>query len=266
MEKIFVHRSKHLHGVEFIHIIDTQRPWTWFHDTYDISANVGADFDWIYKGRVHSMQGTAVGFAQPGQIHRNTDVRQAQSVFALMCDPKLIRKAVASLGFRGEVHFRYPVVDDPDLFSAIVALGAAVQSSTSQNEVMNAFDQMLERMLVHCESELQHKGTIPPGIAVALEGLNTHTGESIPLNHLADMSGFSRFHFAHLFRRCIGVSPHQYQIAIRISRARQLLRNGHSSTDVADMTGFVDQTHFIRFFHRHMGMTPSQYARGGGPY
>ncbi|MCF0214062.1 MAG: helix-turn-helix domain-containing protein, partial [Muribaculaceae bacterium] len=38
-----------------------------------------------------------------------------------------------------------------------------------------------------------------------------------------------------------------------------LLRNGHSVNDVADMTGFVNTKYFSTVFKKYFGVQPSKY-------
>jgi transcriptional regulator GlxA family with amidase domain len=58
-----------------------------------------------------------------------------------------------------------------------------------------------------------------------------------------------------------GTTPKQYQLQLRIARARGLLAHGSRPAVVAQQTGFVDQAHFHRYFARFMGVTPNAYRR-----
>jgi transcriptional regulator GlxA family with amidase domain len=63
-----------------------------------------------------------------------------------------------------------------------------------------------------------------------------------------------------LFHRQLGVTPHVYQLSIRIARAKDLLRRNIPVADVALRTGFYDQAHFTRVFKSQVGLTPRKYA------
>jgi AraC-like DNA-binding protein len=72
----------------------------------------------------------------------------------------------------------------------------------------------------------------------------------------------SPFHIARLFRRVLGVSPHQYLIQVRVNSARSLLTAGsgqRSLAEIAAAVGFADQSHLTRHFKRATGVTPSQF-------
>jgi AraC-like DNA-binding protein len=54
--------------------------------------------------------------------------------------------------------------------------------------------------------------------------------------------------------------PHQYVIARRAERAKQLLQGGDLSlAEVAAHSGFSDQSQFTRHFKRLVGVTPGQF-------
>ena len=65
------------------------------------------------------------------------------------------------------------------------------------------------------------------------------------------------------FRNATGMPPHQYVIARRVERARQLLGKGDelSLSDIAIRAGFSDQSHFSNQFKRIIGVTPRQFRR-----
>ncbi|MEN0061471.1 MAG: helix-turn-helix domain-containing protein [Myxococcota bacterium] len=66
-----------------------------------------------------------------------------------------------------------------------------------------------------------------------------------------------------LFRRELGTTPHQYQLMVRLSRARGDLRLGMDPAMAAMRCGFYDQSHLGRHMKKRLGLTPAVYARGG---
>lgn len=98
------------------------------------------------------------------------------------------------------------------------------------------------------------------GVTRMRECLNEE-GLSIDLETLAKRAGLSRFQALRAFKQRYGLPPHAYQVCLRVSHARRLLRDGASPADVAVRCGFADQSHFTRHFKRLTGITPAQYAR-----
>lgn len=79
------------------------------------------------------------------------------------------------------------------------------------------------------------------------------------LEALANLAGLSRYQLIRLFRNGTGMTPHAWQINIRINQARQWLQAGWTLTDIAYRLGFADQSHFQRVFKAHTGITPGGY-------
>lgn len=77
---------------------------------------------------------------------------------------------------------------------------------------------------------------------------------------LASMVGLSRSQLSAHFREHLGVSPLQYQVQLRMARARELLDGTDLPvTAVARETGFDDPMYFSRQFSHHHAMTPTAY-------
>lgn len=92
--------------------------------------------------------------------------------------------------------------------------------------------------------------------------IDAHLHEAVPLLALARRAHVSTFHFARLFRRTVGVPPHQFVLQLRVQRAINLLKAGTVSlAQIAVDCGFHDQPHFTRAFRRVTGSTPAAHSR-----
>lgn len=89
--------------------------------------------------------------------------------------------------------------------------------------------------------------------------LEDHFTEAITLEELSDIAGVSKYHLIREFSKEQGITPYQYLETIRIGEAKKLLEQGETTLETAFRTGFVDQSHFTRFFKRLIGLTPGQY-------
>jgi AraC family transcriptional regulator len=87
-----------------------------------------------------------------------------------------------------------------------------------------------------------------------------HLDQDISLEELAEQTGFSPYHFARLFRRTTGESPHQFVLRQRIEKACHLLKTTDMPlAHIALESGFANQSHFTRIFKRSLGITPRAY-------
>ena len=87
-----------------------------------------------------------------------------------------------------------------------------------------------------------------------------HLGEVVDFEALAKRCGMGYTLFRKRFREYNGMSPLEYQIALRIRRAMHLLE----STDlpiarIAEETGFESHAYFSRLFHARVGTPPIQF-------
>ena len=93
-----------------------------------------------------------------------------------------------------------------------------------------------------------------------LDYIEADLSGQLTLLELARISGLSLHHFARMFKRTLGVAPHQYVIERRVERAKALMRATHASlAEISLETGFSSQSHFTSAFCRVVGATPTQF-------
>lgn len=82
------------------------------------------------------------------------------------------------------------------------------------------------------------------------------------LSELAQECRLSVTHFARGFRRSTGVSPHQWLLARRISKAKGLLTESNQTlADIAFACGFSSQSHFAAAFKNSTDVSPGRWRR-----
>ncbi|KXU88720.1 AraC family transcriptional regulator [Paraburkholderia monticola] len=102
-------------------------------------------------------------------------------------------------------------------------------------------------------------------IARLTEFIEDNLDRPICLDDLANIANVSRFHLSRLFKRAMGVTAICFVEQCRIRRAQSLIAETNLSlAEIALETGFADQSHFTRRFHRHVGCTPAVFAREQG--
>jgi AraC family transcriptional regulator len=84
----------------------------------------------------------------------------------------------------------------------------------------------------------------------------------VSLSDLAQEFNFSVRHFARAFRQSTGVSPHQWMIARRISKAKSLLATSNLTlAEIAAICGFSNQSHLNAVFKRQADISPGRWRR-----
>jgi len=86
--------------------------------------------------------------------------------------------------------------------------------------------------------------------------------DEVTLREMAQSVELSTAHFARMFRKSTGETPHQFVMRHRIERAKEMLRTSDARVlDVAVACGFKTQGHFARVFRRMCGVGPTEYRQ-----
>jgi AraC-like DNA-binding protein len=101
-------------------------------------------------------------------------------------------------------------------------------------------------------------------IEPVIEQLRRQPETGLSLEEAARMAGRSPSTVSRLFKKITGRSFKQYQIWFRLQHAGYMLKTRPNSPvlEIAQAVGFDDPFYFSRLFHKHMGLSPSQYRRG----
>lgn len=132
---------------------------------------------------------------------------------------------------------------------------------------------LVEQTLVHIlrnystprlseELELSRVGLVDRRIRRSVELMHTQLDQELTLKALAAASYLSPFHFARLFKKLTGSSPHNYLAGIRATRAQLLLAETDLSvTEIGARVGYLSGSHFTKAFRIATGATPREFRK-----
>ena len=91
--------------------------------------------------------------------------------------------------------------------------------------------------------------------------IEANLDRSVPLSELGRLVNLSPFTVQRLFKHELGVSPLQYQRALRASSLRGALKQGDNVTNAIYNAGFGSSSR--GYDGAQLGMTPARFAKGG---
>jgi len=98
-------------------------------------------------------------------------------------------------------------------------------------------------------------------VAPILDYIRDNLSEPLSLDQIANQFYISKHYLCRIFKAATGFSVMEYIIYSRVLRARQFLQEGVSVQQAGELSGFSDNSHFIRTFGHLTGVTPGRYAR-----
>lgn len=97
-------------------------------------------------------------------------------------------------------------------------------------------------------------------LAYVIGYIKNNLNEKISIDHLSSKACMSKATFYRLFKRELGISPNDYILAEKMSKAKELLaKPGAKIAAISYELGFSDSNYFIRTFKKIVGITPGAF-------
>lgn len=104
-----------------------------------------------------------------------------------------------------------------------------------------------------------------PKLAALLDWIPAHLGHDLSLETLASRAGMAPRSLSRAFVSELGMGPGRYVERVRLEAARTLLQDAQASiATVARLTGFGHTENLRRTFHKHLSVSPQEYAERFG--
>jgi len=241
------------------------------HDEYQWSLTLDFPGEYRYRRARHAVPVGSVSVIHPGEPHNTRQLdacpHVARYLVAYVPRQRLATIAGELGGRHSDPFFVEPVILDRSLAAAYQAVHDASRLSGSRL----AYDELSFKMW--SLALVRHGGLAPDDVRTSappqamrrvIEHLHDRAGLQVRASDLTAIAGSSERQLYRSFREHTGVSPHRYQLQLRLSMAKRLLAHGTPPAEAAAAAGFVDQSHLSRHFKRLVGVAPGRYrpARG----
>lgn len=249
------------------------RPFEERHDCFSLSLVSRGSFEYRAGSERASLVAGAILLGNSGTCFQcSHDHSRGDECLSFQYDAECMEEVVGGISGVGRLEFPR-AVHPPDW--ALSALQAQAES-LRRNDLPEMIEEMAFRIAgaVVCRSH----ATDSPGEAVlprdrrriveaALvieEGVTEVESEALSLGQLARGAGMTRYRFLRLFRRLIGLTPHQFILRSRMQRsATRLVTTSEPISAIAFESGFGDLSTFNRQFRRAMGVPPTDFRNAG---
>ncbi|MFN0110075.1 MAG: helix-turn-helix domain-containing protein [Blastocatellia bacterium] len=164
-----------------------------------------------------------------------------------------------------------PITEDVRLRQTLEAISAELEGGAAGwREVIRSMVNQLAVYLLRehinvqrsDEIELSRVGLVDRRLRRAVEFMHDNCGRELSLAEIASAAYLSEFHFARLFKKITGLTPHAYLAGLRIERARRLLAESDLAiVEVGATVGYASQSHFTKVFRQATGLTPLAFRQ-----
>ena len=234
------------------------------HSEYVIGLIESGSHDvWCRGGWWHARR-NAIATLSPDEPHfggAGSDLGWSQTMFYIPessvrdvfdDDDKIVRNGIA---------FRDPFGESSAVAAKLVELRNSLGSGNDELHVEELFQDMLRVVFgVFGSIALTDVRSCSRAVYLAQEFLHDTHDQRISLDQLCEISSSSKQAIIAEFKHRFGMTPFQYLQTVRVMKARDMLRKGHSLAEVAASTGFSDQSHLSRSFRSILGVTPGCYS------
>jgi AraC-like DNA-binding protein len=201
----------------------------------------------------------------PGQAHACKSKDDNHSYIAICMEPKSMAALASQIHERSRAvpHFTTNLIHNKMLALKIREFFTLIESTSTVLERESVLISFLSALIMRY-------GKNPPlafdcgshdrAINDVCEFIRAQYSRDLTLSQLSEIACLSPFYLQRLFLKKTGFSPKEYLVHCRMKKARELLMQGNAIASVALETGFVDQSHFTRYFKRLVGITPGEYV------
>lgn len=235
----------------------------------------------VLNSQVSNLKSGASFLANPNVAAQLTLDRRKTELLLVRLKPELLIETAARLRLYqtgSNLLFRLPLepIEDARLNQALESIAAELGTGAAGwKEVIRSLINQLAVYLLRehinvkrsDEIELSRVGMVDRRLRRAIEFMHDNCGQELSLSEIAAAAYLSEFHFARLFKKITGLTPHTYLAGLRIEKARRLLAESDLSiVEVGAMVGYASQSHFTKIFREATGMTPRTFRQAVKSY
>lgn len=231
----------------------------------------------VLSPQVSNLKSGASFLANPNLAAQLTLDRRKTELLLVRLKPELLIETATRLRlYQTGAHLLFrspmqPVTEDLRLRQTLESILAELETGAAGwreviRSLVNQLAVYLLREYINVrrseEMELSRVGLVDRRLRRAIEFMHDNCGRELSLSEIAAAAYLSEFHFARLFKKITGLTPHGFLAGLRVERARRLLAESDLSiVEVGAAVGYASQSHFTKVFREATGLTPRAFRQ-----
>jgi AraC-like DNA-binding protein len=235
------------------------------HDRYAVGV-ISAGMERLYYRGRHDLGGPgSVVTISPGEIHDGLPAHEQGWMYRMLyVDPQWLNRTLLPKQASDFIHlFSTAFAEHPRLALTFAHHHQAIEVSQCALERESLLLELLPLLFASsglCDATAD--ASEKQAVQQVRHKLEEEYDQPVSLEHLASLVGLEPLYLIRVFKKSVGISPHSYQIQVRVAHAQRLLRAGVGIADAAIACGFFDQSHLNRAFKKVVGLTPGSFRSG----
>ena len=258
IEKIIHFELQNLPGISITHGYNISNAFpVHFHSTYNLGVIELGKREFTYRWQKTILKKNDIFIIQPFEPHCCKSVHHSFHSYKI-------------LSFNLDTYCYFPqlIIDRPDLLSTIREFHAKAEYERMSANVKMLLDEIINQLkTLSLESApMNFNKEISSKIRLTKQFIEANCNRDISLREMSRIACLSEFHFNRCFHKCYGLSPYAYYLICKMKKSQKALMKQKSVIETTYDIDLFDQSHFIKLFKKHIGVTPGKYLRDNKIY
>lgn len=232
-----------------------------FHDTFSIGVNKKGTSIYQNRNKSYILKKDMLSIINPKEVHSCNSCSDILNIYYMLyldiswCEniQRLINPDIKEF-----VNIPISIIKDKKYYLDFLHL---CEYLLGDNLILDKENELLKFFLDFFSLNLEKKEEkiVDEKFYEIQEFINENFQENISLEDLSKEFNLNPFYIIRLFKSQMNLTPHSYLLNVRINKAKEYLKKGYSISEVAQESGFFDQSHLHRNFLKIVANTPNEY-------
>lgn len=233
-----------------------------FHNYYVIGIIESGHRNLICNDKKCSINKGDIIIFNPGDSHGCTQSGNEKFIYrALNINDDIMKKAVSEItNEHKNPLLLHNVIYDNELHNMLLTLHEMIINGNDKFEKEELFFIIISELIKNYSNVKKETKENFINIEPICEYLEKNYDRKISIDEICSKFHLSKSTLLRNFSRYKNITPYRYLQAVRIEKAKKLLKEGISPAETALRTGFSDQSHLTNCFTTFIGLTPTSYS------